>query len=117
MTERSFDRPPGNGELIHQHINRVIGMGFGVGGQTGVSARGEDVGMAENFLHLLKTNPGFDQMGGIAVTQTVRADLFFNPQLAATFFIATCTPPRSSGESAFMHPLRPRLRLGNNNVG
>ena len=63
--------------------------------------------MAEDLLYFEKINPGFDQMGCIAVTQTVGADLFFRPQAAATWRKVFCTPPRSSGvvaTAAFFNP-------------
>ena len=53
--------------------------------------------MAEDLLYFEQINPGFDQMGCIAVAQTVWADLFFRPQAWATWRKVVCTPPRSSG--------------------
>jgi hypothetical protein len=46
----------------------------------GVFGGGQDGAVAENLLHFEQINAGFDQMGGIAVPQAVRGDLFFNPQ-------------------------------------
>lgn len=53
--------------------------------------------MTEDLLYFKQINPGFDQMGCIAVTQAVGADLFFRPQAVATWRRVVCTPPRSSG--------------------
>jgi len=88
MKDASFNRPPVNRETTHQCIDGVIGVGFGCRRQAGVLAGRENIGMPQDFLHLLQADPSLNQMRGIAVTQAVRAELFFKPQLNATFFIA-----------------------------
>ena len=85
----SLDRPPVNGETTHQGIDGMVGIGFGGRREAGVSAGGQDVGMAQDLLHLLKADARLNQMSGITVPQAMGTDLFFRPQLAATFFIAT----------------------------
>ena len=64
----SFDRPPVNGERIHQGIDRLVCIGFSRGCEVGVATGGDDVGVAEDFLYLLQADARFDQMGGIAVS-------------------------------------------------
>lgn len=50
----------------------------------GISGRGQNAAMAEDFLYLKQVHAGFDQMSGVAVPQASRGDLFFTPQLATT---------------------------------
>ena len=57
---------------------------LGLVGQVGIADGGENGMMAEEFLHLDQVDAGLDQVGGIAVAQTVRGDLFFRPQLPIT---------------------------------
>ena len=73
--------------------------------------------VAQNLLYLKQVDPGFNQVRGIAVAQTVRRDLFFSPQAMATWCRVFCTPPRSSGVRALCAPLKPPWRLGNINSG
>jgi len=56
----------------------------GVGGQMGISGRGQNAAVAEDFLYFEQIDAGFDQMGGVAVAQAARGDLFFIPQSATT---------------------------------
>lgn len=49
-------------------------------GQVGIAGGGQDTMVAEDFLDFEQVNASFDQMRGVAVTQTVRANLFFKPQ-------------------------------------
>ncbi len=89
MTDVSFDCPPVNGETAHQSIDGVVGVRLGGGGKAGVFAGSENVGVPQDLLYLLKADSGFDQVSGITVSKAMGADLFFRPQLVATFFIAT----------------------------
>ncbi len=57
---------------------------LGLVGQMGVAGGGEDGVMAEELLYLDQIDAGLDQVGGIAVAQAVRGDLFFRPQSMAT---------------------------------
>src|SRR4030042_771533 len=68
-------------------------------------------------IGLDEADAGRDQVGGIAVAQAVRGDLFFKPQLPMTWCKASCTPPGSSGVVALTAPRRPPWRLGNSNTG
>ena len=49
-------------------------------GEVGVTQGGEDGLVTENLLHFQQVNTRFDQVGGIAVAQTVWRDSFFKPQ-------------------------------------
>jgi len=53
-------------------------------GQMGITGGGQDTVMTEDFLDFEQVNTRFDQMGSVAVTQTVRGNLFFMPQSWAT---------------------------------
>jgi hypothetical protein len=55
-----------------------------VGRQMGVFGSSEDGVVAEYFLHLKQIDARLDQMGGIAVAQAVRGNLFFKPQSTVT---------------------------------
>ena len=57
---------------------------LGLVGQVGVANGGENRVMAEVFLDLDQIDTGLDQVGGIAVAQAVRGDVFFKPQLPMT---------------------------------
>lgn len=46
----------------------------------GITGGGEDAVVTEDFLYLQQIDAGFDQMGGVAMAQTVRGNLFFKPQ-------------------------------------
>ena len=80
---------------------------LGLVGQVGIANRGENRVMAEKLLYFDQIDPGFDQVGGVAVAQAVRGNLFFTPQAAATLRKVICTPPRSSGVVALAAPRRP----------
>ena len=90
---------------------------LGLVGQVGVSDGGKNRVMAEEFLYLDQINTGLDQVGGIAVAQAVRRDLFFRPQAWTTWRKVFCTPPRSRGVVAAAAPFKPTWRLGNNSTG
>jgi hypothetical protein len=53
----------------------------------GIFGGGQDASVAEDFLHLKQVDTRFDQMSGIAVSQTMQGDLFFIPQAATTWCI------------------------------
>lgn len=55
-----------------------------VDGQVGIFGGSQDGVMAEDFLDFEQVDAGFDQVGGIAVAQTVGGNLFFIPQSATT---------------------------------
>jgi len=80
MRAGSFDIPPVNGKAVHQLIDGLSGILVGIGGQVSVFGGGQDGAVTEDFLYLDQVNAGFDQMGGIAVAQTVEGNLFFIPQ-------------------------------------
>lgn len=63
--------------------------------------------VAEDLLYFKQIDASFNQMGGIAVTQAVWRNLFFNPHCAVTLRKVSCTPPRSNGETARDAALRP----------
>ena len=56
----------------------------GLVGQMGIPGRGENRVMAEELLYLDQIDAGLDQVGGIAVAQAVRRDVFFRPQARIT---------------------------------
>ena len=58
-----------------------------MGGQVRVLGRGQDRTMAEDFLYFEQIDTRFDQVGRVAVSQTVQGDLFFIPQAATTLRI------------------------------
>ena len=49
---------------------------LGLVSEVGIAGGGEDRVRAEEFLDLDQIDAGLDQMGGIAVPQAVRGDLF-----------------------------------------
>ena len=57
---------------------------LGLIGQMGIAGGGEDGVVAEEFLHLKQIDTGLDQVGGIAVPQAVRRNLFLRPQATTT---------------------------------
>ena len=71
-------------EATHQGFDAHTHLLVGVAGQVGVAGRGENRVMTQNLLHFKQVNPGFDQVGCIAVAKTVGCDLFFSPQAMAT---------------------------------
>ena len=87
-------------EPVHQRFYALTGLGVGGGAEVGVTRGGEDAVVAENLLHFQQIDAGFDQVGGIAVAQAVRADVFLRPISCTTCCKAFCTPPRSSGACA-----------------
>jgi hypothetical protein len=84
MRAKSFDAPPVNAKAIHQSIDQHISLKVGGVGQMGIAGGGQDAVVAEDFLDFQQVDTGFDQMGGIAVAQAVRGNLFFRPQSWAT---------------------------------
>lgn len=84
MKAKSFDASPANGKTIHQRIDQHIGLKVCGVGQMGIACGGQDAVVAEDFLDFQQVDTGFDQMGGIAVAQAVRGNLFFKPQSWAT---------------------------------
>ncbi len=51
-----------------------------MGGQVRVFGGGQDRAMTEDFLYFEQIDTGLDQVGGVAVAQAVRSNLFFIPQ-------------------------------------
>ena len=90
---------------------------LGLVGQVGVADGGENGVMAKELLYLDQIDAGFDQVGGIAVAQAVRGDVFFRPQAVMTLCKVVCTPPRSSAVVALAAPASPRCRLGKSSTG
>jgi len=90
---------------------------FGLVGQVGVANGGENRVMTEIFLYLDQIDAGLDQVGGIAVAQAVRCNLFFRPQATMTLCRVVCTPPRSMCVTAALALGNPPWRLGNNSTG
>ena len=58
-----------------------------VGCQVRVFGRRQNASVAKDFLYFEQIDACFDQMGRIAVPQTVQGDLFFIPQAATTLRI------------------------------
>jgi hypothetical protein len=67
-------------EAIHQVINDLPCVLVGPGCEVGISGRGQDRAMAEDLLDFKQVDACFDQMGCIAMAQTVGCDLFLIPQ-------------------------------------
>ena len=65
--------------------------------EMGVAQGSEDGLMTENLLYCQQVDARFNQMGGIAVAQTVRGEFFLTPQAWVTRRKVVCTPPRSKG--------------------
>ena len=80
MKATSLDVPPADAKTIHQRIDQHIGLKVGGVGQMGIAGGGQDAVVAEDFLDFQQIDSGFNQVGGIAVAQTVRGNLFFSPQ-------------------------------------
>jgi len=99
--------PPVQGKAIHQGIDHLVGILIRAVSQMGIAGGGEDTVVAEDFLHFQQIDTGFDQMGGVAMPQTVWGNLFFRPQSWATWRRVVCTPPRSSGVVACCAPFKP----------
>jgi len=64
-------------------------------GEMSVTSGGVGVGMAQQALDMPKAYAAFKQMGSVTVPERVDGDFFLMPHSATTFFMATCTPPRS----------------------
>ena len=84
MREESFAAPPSKRESTHQFIDQLVGVMVRAGCQMGVSGRGQDAAVAQDLLHLQQVDACFDQVGCIAVTQTVWRNLFFIPHSTHT---------------------------------
>ena len=80
---------------------------LGLVGQVGIAGGGEDGVVTEDLLDFDQVDAGFDQVGCIAVAQTVRGDLFFRPQDSVTLCNVVCTPPGSIGVVALVAPFKP----------
>ena len=76
--------PPGELEARHQVVDAREGVVLGLIGQMGVAGGGENGVVAEEFLHFDQIDTGLDQVGGVAVAQTVWGDIFFRPQASTT---------------------------------
>lgn len=85
MIIKSFDVPPVDGETIHQLINQLISVFCGMGGQVCVFGGGQDAAVAQYFFDFKQVKAGLNQVSGVAVAQTVGRNLFFIPQVSATF--------------------------------
>jgi len=113
----SFDVPPGDGEAVHQAIDPFDGVVLGLVCQMGVTGRSENRMVTEKLLYLDQIDAGFHEMGGVAMPQAMRRNVFFNPQASTTLCRAFCTPPGSSGEVASAAPFKPPARLGKRSTG
>jgi hypothetical protein len=67
MPGGSFDLPPIDGESIHQAVDPVERVMFGLVSQVGIADGGENRLMAEEFLNLDQIDTGLDQVRGITV--------------------------------------------------
>lgn len=90
---------------------------FGLLRQMGITDGGENGLVAEVFLYFEQIDACLDQVGCEGMAQRMWRDLFFTPQLAATWCSAAATPLRSSGAVAHAPLLAPPARLGNNSTG
>ena len=90
---------------------------LGLVGQMGITGSGENGVMAEEFLYLDQIDTGLDQVGGIAVAQTVGGDLFFRPQWPMTRASARCTPSAFNAVVVLAAACNPRWRSGKRNTG
>jgi len=52
--------PPVDREAIHQMVDGVYGVVFGMGGEMGISCGSKNAAVAENFLNLKNIHPGFN---------------------------------------------------------
>lgn len=84
MKERSFYVPPFEGKAAHQFINQLKGIAVRMGSQAGIFGGGQDTVVAENFLYFEQANTCLNQMGCIAMTQTVWSNFFLIPHSRAT---------------------------------
>ena len=57
---------------------------LGLVSQMRISGGGQNGVVAEQFLHFDQIDTGLDQVGGVAVAQTVWGDIFFRPQASTT---------------------------------
>ena len=79
--------PPLDQETAHQGINAGIGLIVGVAGEVGVSGRGKNRVVAEDFLDFAQVDAGFDQVRREATPQVrtycpAQQGPFFSPRLA-----------------------------------
>ncbi len=58
-------------QRIDQSVDGPLDIIARDGGQVGVSGGGQDADMAKDLLQFKQVDPGFQHMGGIAVTQGV----------------------------------------------
>ena len=63
----SFDRTPSHGKAAHQGVDAINGLMLSRIGEMGVTNRGQNGLMAQDFLDVKQINTGFNQMCGIAV--------------------------------------------------
>ncbi len=84
MKGESFHVPPCDRKAAHNRTDDLPGIVVRGGRQAGISRRCCNTVVAEDFLDFEEIDSGFDQVGGIAVAQTVGSNLFFIPQSAAT---------------------------------
>ena len=102
---------------MNQVVDQFVGIALLVGGEMGIAGGGQDGAVAEDLLNGQQIDAGFQQMGGVAVAQAVRGDLFFIRQSATTRLRVFWTPPRSSGDLAIAAADKPPWRFGNRNFG
>ena len=107
MRAGSSDRPPVDGEAIDQLVDDLPYCVLRRGGQMGVANGRQNRAVAEDVADLGQIGARLDQMGGIAVAQTMGRNLFLSPQSATTRRKVVCTPPRSKGVVARAAPCRP----------
>jgi hypothetical protein len=67
MPGESFDRPPFDGEAIHQGVDPIQCVMLGLVGEVGVAGGGENAVMTEDLLDLDQIDTGFDQVSCITV--------------------------------------------------
>jgi hypothetical protein len=57
-----------------------------LGGDVSVDLSGDEMGVAEKFLHAAKVRPGVEQMSGVAVTQFVGSEFWIEAGEREVFF-------------------------------